>query len=390
MARRIHDLVRNLDVTRFHIAKVITLGGIIRVTYTFVIFFSASVFFVFFPRSLFAIFWIPFLATFGLLVMFFDYPGDLPSVRSNIRLRERYERLSKNIFYVLVVLTGYLIGLTNLESAASLTLLAIVSLLAFGNISLFVYGKWEEGEMIREGYSPSYGGWRIEVQKQEEDFGHYLNVDGTPALISEREARLLIRLSRYAEKKMLLNYKFLVRRYHSLKTGFQVGDWTVRPSAEPGICLLYDRDLGRIMSISNRDAFWLLLSRRHTAERLIHRIIQVARRQEALKKMTRHLRNVTYAGTNAVIHTPHGEVYVEIETGRVFRDLDWDMWDWEMREGGFVCIIPKSPEERGYLLSSKQSFREDEKTMNPQDATVLSKILNIANDTAEVRRLLTQ
>lgn len=390
MARRIYQLIRNFDITSFDITKLITLGGIFRVAYSFVIIFSALTFFVFFPRSLITIFWTPFLAAFGILVLFFDYPGDLPSVRGNIRVRERYERLSKNIFYFLVVLTGYWIGLENFGTLASLMLIATVSLLVFGKVFLYALGKWEEHEKMTQGYISSNGKWDIDVQEKDGYTIRHLTIDETPVPISKREAKLLIHLSRYAEKKRLLNFKFLVRRFHSLITGFQIGNWTVSPSTESGIHMLYKKDLEGILSISKRDAFWLLLSTRNTPERLIRRIRKIEPRREDLRRLTYHLKNVTYAGTNAVIHTPYGEIYVEIEEGQVFRDIDWDMWDWEMKEGGFVCIMPKFPEEKSYLLSSKQTSRDNEQVIDQRDAIILSKIINIANNTQVIREILTE
>jgi hypothetical protein len=390
LARRVYQLIRNFDITRFNIMKLITLGGIFRVAYTFVIIFSALTFFVFFPRSLITIFWTPFLAAFGILVLFFDYPGDLPSIRSNIRVREKYERLSKNIFYSLVVLTGYWIGLENFGTLASLILIVAVSFLVFGKVFLYALGKWEEHEKMTRGYKSLNGKWQIDVQEKDDYTLRHLTVDETPVPISRREAKLLIHLSRYAERKRLLNFKFLVKRFHSLMTGFQIGNWTVHPSTEPGIHLLYRKDLESILSISKRDAFWLLLSPRNSPERLIRRIKKIEPRREALRGLTYYLKNVTYTGTNAVIHTPYGEIYVEIEDGRVFRDIDWDMWDWEMKEGGFVCIIPKFPEEKSYLLSSKQSPRDNEEVIDQRDAIILSKILNIANDTRVIRKILAE
>ncbi|UCD72709.1 MAG: hypothetical protein JSW01_04435 [Candidatus Bathyarchaeota archaeon] len=388
LKRRIQHPFRNYDILGFDITKMITPGGIPRVAYTFIIVFSASAFFLFFPHSLFAIFWIPFLATFGLLVYFFDYPGALPPIRGNVRARERFERNSKKIFYSLVVVTGYWIGIANFGTLASTILIAAVSLLACGNVFFYALEGFEERNELSQGYSPKNGMWRVEVQKKNGITFYYLNLDETPVPISKREAKLLIHLSKYSEKKKLLNFKFLVRRLHSLKTGFQRGDWTVDPSAEPGTYTLYKKNLENIITISKRDAFWLLLSPRNTPEILIQKIRNMMPRRKPLQDITCHLKNVTFAGTNAVIHTSRGEIYVEIDNGRVFRDTDWDIWDWEMKEGGFVCIIPKFPREKDFYYYSRDSPIRRKISIDQPDAIVLSKILNIANETTAIKNLL--
>ena len=166
------------------------------------------------------------------------------------------------------------------------------------------------------------------------------------------------------------------------------GDWTVDLSTEPGTYLLYKKNLENIITISKRDAFWLLLSPRNTPEILIHKIKKIMPRRESLQDITCHLKNVTFAGTNAIIHTSRGEIYVEIDNGRVFRDTDWDIWDWEMKEGGFVCIIPRFPREKDFYYYSRGSPLRSKISLDQSDAIVLSKILNIANETTAIKELL--
>ena len=239
--------------------------------------------------------------------------------------------------------------------------------------------------MKEEGYTFSDNDWRIEVDQTEYGKIQYLSWKGNRAPLLPSEILMLYELEELDRQGRIRNFFTILKRIHGLRTSFAKDGWQISPSSQTGIYVMYKTDLTDMVTVSKRDAAWLIRSTMNKPEQLLKKIQEITPQIDAYKHLTRHLKNVTYAGNHAVISTSNGDIYVDLHDSKVYKDDEWGK-----KDSGFVCIIPLHEyvkEEWNPVVQYGFEVKEGH-FLTWHDGVILSKIFNIARETFQVKDLL--
>jgi hypothetical protein len=289
------------------------------------------------------------------------------------------------IILAAIVLTGYSLSLLNWGTLPSVVALICTTIFAV------YYGLKESLRRMRidqikeDGYLLSENGWRIEVDRIEDRNVQYLSWKGETAPLADSEIPLLFELDELNRQGKIRYFSIILKRIHALRTSFLKEEWKINPSGQTGIYVMYRSDLAELVTISKKDASWLLRSSANSPEQLLTRIRESASQRSIYKHLTRHLKNVAYAGNHAVISTSIGYIYVDLLNSKVYKDDEWGKED-----SGFVCIVPIHEYAREEWNPTVQyGFQvEDGHILTWHDGIILAKIFNIARETSPVKDLL--
>ncbi len=338
-----------------------------------------------FPRSAYILLVLPFLIQLGVLVRFLSISAPPISLGQNSGWQHRLEKGLRLIFRAGLILTGYSLSYSDWGTMSSKVAFAATT--AFAGYCLLEEASkcMRIGEMKKQGYTFSNPEWKIQNDGSASDRQFHLVWRGRKAPLLESEIPVLYELDELSRNGRAWGFSGLLKRIHALRTGFDKDGWTISPSGQPGIYVMYKADLTDLVTISKRDAYWMIRSQANKPEELLARVEQLASRLNTYRHISRHLKNVTYAGNHAVISTSKGQVYVDLHDGRVYRDDEWSRED-----SDFICIVPlirHLPIEENLVVEWAYG-KESKHSLEWNDVTILSKIFNISQETPSVKDLL--
>jgi len=291
----------------------------------------------------------------------------------------------KSIFLLGATLTGYSLSYFNQGTALSTAAFIGTTILAAYCILRESLRRFRIRRIERRGYTFPDPSWRIEPDPRGRGKKFHLIWRGRRAPLSKSEIPILYELGELSRQGNILDLSNFLRRIHALRTGFKKDGWTIAHSVQPGVYTMYRADLTSLATISKLDASWLTRSVMNRPEGLLKRVGEIAARVTTYKHLTRHLKNVTYAGNHAVISTSNGQIYVDLHNGEVYKEDDWSGPDPVP-----ICIVPLH--EYGMSRESPViQYGEREERRQPlewRDAVILSKIFNISRETFQVKELL--
>jgi len=311
------------------------------------------------------------------------------SARTHGQYTERLKRLGKILEVVIasiIILTGYSLSYFHWGTLPSTGAFVATTIFAIYYLGKAGFKRIQIGRVRDRGYTFSDTGWKIEVNRVGKEKKYYLTQQGSRAGLSQSEIPILYELVELNRKGKSRNLFNLLRKVHALRASFRKDEWTVIPSSQPGVYAMYRADLADLVTISKRDASWLVRYSLNKPEELLIRTQQIASRLRAYRNITRNLKNVTYAGNDAVISTTNGLVYVDLHDGKVYKEKNWSGLDLR-----FICIIPRPNQliGDGNPVVQYGSQERSVYSLEWEDAVILSKIFNISRETLPVREELT-
>jgi hypothetical protein len=256
-----------------------------------------------------------------------------------------------------------------------LLMIPLASLLVGGTIE-----RIEEERVMRQGFTSSDGFWNVNVKDESTGKLYFLSIGDKIASIQPEEARLAYRTTRKASSSDLRMLERIVRKICFRRSGFTRGQWTILPAAIPRIFIMYKGDHESSYFIADRDVSWIIENPLNKPECILEHAQKVKSRISLLRKETSNLKNVFYAGNFAVIDLGDITVQVNLHDGKVYRVYAYD--DWGEERERFVCIVPivEKAVSVGRVLMKTDRSKPILSEMNWQDAVILSKILNIAQE----------
>lgn len=338
-----------------------------------------------FPGSTYIVVVIPLLAHLGMLVITLSQSSDLGvEGQTAIHLQKLGKKL-RIIVLVATVLTGFSLSFLNWGTIPSIIALLCTTIFAAYHISKESFRRMQINQIKEKGYTFSDYNWRIEVIQTENENIQYLSWKGEKAPLLQSEIPLLYELEELNRQGKIRNISTILKRIHALRTSFLKDGWKISPSGQTGIYVMHKANLTNLVTISKRDAAWLIRSTTNNPEQLLMRIQQLTPKMGMYKHLTRHLKNVTYAGNHAVISTSNEHIYIDLHSSKVYKDDEWGKED-----SGFVCIVPLHEYvKEGWNPVVQNGFDvEDGHFLTWHDGIVLAKIFNIARETFPVKDLL--
>ncbi|UCD72799.1 MAG: hypothetical protein JSW01_04930 [Candidatus Bathyarchaeota archaeon] len=300
----------------------------------------------------------------------------------NLWIFDRARRASRLLFSgtVLLMMLAILLIPGEIEYRSWTVLLLIITLVA-----LLVDGlieRIEEERVMRQGFTSTDGFWKINVKNESVERIYSLSIGDKIAPIQPDEVRLAYRITRKASSSDLRMLERIVRRICFRRVGFKRGQWTILPTGMPRIFIMYKGDLESRHFIADREVSWIIENPLNDPERILEHAQNVEGRKSLLRKETLNHKNVFYAGNFAVINLGDIVVQVDLHDSKVYRANTRD--DWGEERERFVCIVPivEKVVGVGRVLMSKDRLEPTLSEMNWQDAVILSKILNIAQETS--------
>ncbi|UCD72882.1 MAG: hypothetical protein JSW01_05400 [Candidatus Bathyarchaeota archaeon] len=338
-----------------------------------------------FPGSSYIVVIIPLLAQLGILVMTLSQSSDLGvEGQTAIHLQNLGKKL-RTIVLVAIALTGFSISLLNWGTIPATLAFICTTIFAIYYMSKESLRRMRINQIKEKGYTFSNYDWRIEVDRIGDENIQYLSWKGTKAPLIQSEIPLVYELEELNRQGRIRNFYTILKRIHALRTNFLKDEWKISPSGQTGIYMMYKTDLTNLVTISKRDAAWLIRSTMNKPEQLLIKIQQITPQINTYKHLTRHLKNVTYAGNHAVISTSNGYIYVDLHNSKVYKDDEWGKED-----SGFVCIVPlhEYAKEEWHPVVQYGFEVEEGHFLTWHDGVTLSKIFNIARETFQVKDLL--
>ena len=340
-----------------------------------------------FPGSTYVVLVFILLIQLARLMIFFLQSSDI-SARTYGQYAERLKKLGKILEIVIafiIILTGYSLSYFHWGTLPSTGAFVATTVFATYYLGKAGFKRIQISRVRNRGYTFSDPRWKIEVNRVGNEKKYYLTQQGCRASLSQSEVPILYELGELNHRGKSRNLFNLLRKVHALRASFRKDEWKIIPSGQPGVYTMYRADLADLVTISKRDASWLVRYSMNKPEELLLRTQQIALRLSAYRNITRDLKNVTYAGNDAVISTTNGLVYVDLHDGKVYKEKDWSGLDLR-----FVCIIPRPNQliGDGNPVVQYGSQGRSVYSLEWEDAVILSKIFNISRETLSVREEL--
>ncbi len=300
---------------------------------------------------------------------------------------EKFGKRLENLIVLIIILTGYSLSYFHWGTLPSAGAFMVSTALAIYYIGKSGFKRIRIFGVRNYGYTFFDPEWKIEVNQVGNEKKYYLTQQGRRANLYTSELPALYELGELARQGKTRKLSSTLHKVHALRTSFRKNEWTVIPSSQPGVYAMYRADLADLVTISKRDASWLVRFLTNNPEDLLLKIRQIDSRLKTYKNVTRDLKNVTYAGNDAVISTSNGLIYVDLHSGSVYKEKDWSGLDLR-----FICIIPRPNQLKNdgnpIVQYGSQEGRID--SLKWEDAIILSKIFNISRETPSVRKELNQ
>ncbi len=151
---------------------------------------------------------------------------------------------------------------------------------------------------------------------------------------------------------------------------------------------MYKGDHESSYLIADRDVSWIAENPINQPEYVLEQSKKLESRISLLKRETSSLQNVFFAGNYAVIEIGRTTVQIDLHNGKVYRIHAHDEWG-EEREN-YVCIRPIFEGEKnvGRVILGSNTTGPLLSVMSWDDASILSKILNIAQGVSPANDLI--
>lgn len=298
----------------------------------------------------------------------------------NLWVFDKVRKASRLLVSATALLTIIIISLLpeEIEYSFWIVLLLVVSLASLLLDSMIE--RIEEERIMRQGFTSRDGFWKVNVKNVSAGKLYFLSIGEKTASIQPEEVKLAYRITRKASRSDLRMLERIVRRICFRRVGFTRGQWTILPTAMPRIFIMYKGDHESSYFIADRDVSWIIKNPLNKPERILEHAQRVKSRISLLKKETSNLKNVFYAGNFAVIDLEDITVQVDLHDSKVYRAYAHD--DWGEERERFICIVPivEKAISVGRVLMKTDRSKPTLSEMNWQDAVILSKVLNIAQE----------